>query len=107
MCKHVPCGNSITTTWAANPIENRHSLQRRKDCMKNFYNSLRKQETDIIDFEKKEIPKDLKVHQGANVHYNICGKRFMQRFAKDKKQRKVRDHCHYMEVQHIVYAIEI
>ena len=31
----------------------------------------------------------------------------MQRFANDKKQRKVRDHCHYTEVQHIVYAIEI
>ena len=37
---------------------------------------------------------ELKSHQDAKLCY-ICGKRILQKFAKNKNYRKVRDHCHY------------
>ena len=54
--------------------------------------------TNVINFEKNRMllltRKELKLHQDATVQY-ICGKRFLQKFAKDKNYRKVRNHCHY------------
>ena len=37
---------------------------------------------------------ELKSHQDAKV-YQICGQRFLKKFANDKNYQKVRDHCHY------------
>ena len=66
--------------------------------MKKFYTSLREHAKNIIDFEKKKMlpltKEELKSHQDANACY-ICGKRILKKFAKDKNDRKVRDHCHY------------
>ena len=49
--------------------------------------------TNVINFEKNRMllltRKELKLHQDATVQY-ICGKRFLQKFAKDKNYRKVR-----------------
>ena len=36
----------------------------------------------------------IKSHHDAKVCY-ICGKRILKKFAKDKKYRKVKDHCHF------------
>ena len=34
--EHVPCGYSISIIWRFDPIENKHALYRRKDCMTSF-----------------------------------------------------------------------
>ena len=53
MYRHITCGYSTTTIWGCDHIENRHTLYRRKDSIKRFCTSLRKQAKNIIDFEKK------------------------------------------------------
>ena len=37
-----------------------------------------------------------KSYKNAKICY-ICNKKFEDRHAKDKKYRKIRDHCHYTE----------
>ena len=63
--------------------------------MKKFYKDLREHSTKIINYEKKKMtPLTTK----ENIHYNeqeicyICKKEFNK---SDKKNYKVRDHCHY------------
>ena len=47
----------MSTTWAFDTIENKHSLYRREDCMKKFCTSLREHATNLINFEKeKKLP---------------------------------------------------
>ena len=53
--EHIPCRYSMSTIWAFNHIENKHTLYRRKDCMKKFCESLREHVKHIIDFEKKNV----------------------------------------------------
>ena len=45
----------MSTIWAFEHIENKHTLYSRKDCIKKFRSSLRKHATNILDFEKKKI----------------------------------------------------
>ena len=55
--EHIPCGYSMSTIWVFYHIENKHTLYRRKNCMKKFCSSLREHEKNIIDFEKiKMLP---------------------------------------------------
>ena len=42
-------------TGAFDTIENKHSLYRGEDCMKNFCTSLREHATNLINFEKKKM----------------------------------------------------
>ena len=51
----IPCGCSMSTIWGFDHIEDKHTLYRRKDCMKKFCTSLRKRAKYIIDFEKKKM----------------------------------------------------
>ena len=44
----------MSTIWAFEHIEKKHTLYCRKDCMKKFRSSLRKHATNILDFEKKK-----------------------------------------------------
>ena len=39
--EHIPCGYSISTIWAFNNTENKHTLYREEDCLKKFCSSLR------------------------------------------------------------------
>ena len=39
--EHIPCGYSMSTIWAFDHIENKHTLYRGEDCMKKFCTSLR------------------------------------------------------------------
>ena len=77
----------MSTIWAFDNIENKHTLYRGKDCMKKFCSSLREHATNVINFEKnKTLPvtkKELKSHQNATICY-ICGKSFPKHFPKDK-----------------------
>ena len=68
--------------WAFGNIESKHTLYREEDCMKTFCNSLREHATNCNWFWKKE---------------NICGKRFLKKFANGKNYGKVRDHCHFTD----------
>ena len=88
----------MSTIWAFDNIENKHTVYLWEDCMNTFCESLREQTKNIIDFEnKKMLPltkEELKSHQDAKVCY-ISGKRFLKKFANDKNYRTVRDHCHF------------
>ena len=65
--EHIPCGYSMSATWALDNIENKHSLYRGEDCTKRFCSSLRKHATNVINFEKNKMllltEEELKLHQ--------------------------------------------
>ena len=88
----------MLTIWGLDHTENKHTLYCGKDCMKKFCDSLKEQaETIILSEKRKMLPltkEELKSYQEAKVCY-ICGKRILEKFAKDKNYQKVRDHCHY------------
>ena len=72
-------------------------MYRGKDCMKNFYESLREYKMEIISFKKKKrklLTKELqKSFQNAKTCY-ISKEKIKDKHAKDKKYYKIRDHCH-------------
>ena len=88
----------MSTTWAFNNIENKHTLYRREDCMKKFYESVREHSKNIIDFEKKKMisltEEELKSNENGKVCY-ICRKRILKKLNKSKNYRNVRDHCYF------------
>ena len=93
--KHTPSGYSLLTHCSFDKSKNKLNHYRGKDCMKKFCKDLREHATKIINYEKKKmIPLTIK----EKIHYNkqeicyICKKEFDKR---DKKNYKVRDHCHY------------
>ena len=69
--EHITCGCSMSTIWAFENIENKHTLYREEDCLKNFCTSLRENTKNIIAFEKKNIlrltKEELKSHQDTKV----------------------------------------
>ena len=89
----------MSTIRAFNYIKNKHTLHRRKDCMKKFCESLRKHAKNIIDFLKeKNLPltnEELNSHQDANICY-ICEKIILKQLSKSTNYQKFGDHCHYI-----------
>ena len=87
----------MSTISSVKSIENKHDVYRDKDCMKKFCESLRQHAMKIINFKKKKIKLFTKEQQesyeNAEVCF-ICKERFEHKYVKDKKYRKVRDHCH-------------
>ena len=71
----------MSTIWGFDHIENKHTLCRRRDCMKKFCISLREHAKIINDFEKQQLlplPKEeLKSHHDAKIWY-ICGKKSLK-----------------------------
>ena len=53
--EHISCGYSISTIWAFNNIENKHTFYHWEDCIKTFCNSLGENATNVINFEKKKM----------------------------------------------------
>ena len=90
--EHNPCGYSSSKIWTFDNTVKKHTLYCGKDCMKKFCESLRKHAKNIIHFKKKKIlqltKEELKSHQDAKVCY-ICGKRILQKLAKNKNYRTV------------------
>ena len=93
--KHTPLVYSLFTHCSFDKSINKLNLYRGKDCMKKFCKDLREHATKIINYEKKKMtPLTTK----EKIHYNeqeicyICKKKFDK---SDKKNYKVRDHCHY------------
>ena len=58
--------------------------------MKKFCESLREHAMKIINFKIQES------YENAKICY-ICKEKFENKYLKDKKYCKVRDHCHYTE----------
>ena len=80
-------------------IENKHDVCRGKDCMKKFCESLREHAMKMINFKKEKIKlgkEQQESYENAKICY-ICKEKFENIYFKDKKFRKVRDHCHYTE----------
>ena len=92
--KHTPSGYSIFTNCSFDESKNKISYYRGDDCMKKFCKDLREHSTRIINYEKKKM---IALIMEEKIHYNkqkvcyICKKEFDN----NKKQQKVRDHCHY------------
>ena len=93
--KHTPSGYSIFTSCSFDESKNKINYYRGDDCIKKFCKDLREHAAKIINYEKKKmIPLTIE----EKMHYNkqkicyICKKEFNNN---DKKQQKVKDHCHY------------
>ena len=95
--KHIPSGYSIFTHCSFDESKNKLNYYRGDDCMKKFCKDLREHSTKIINYEKKKnillTPEEKKDYDDQKVCY-ICKKEFDNN-DNDKKQQKVRDHCHY------------
>ena len=93
--KHTPSGYSLFTHCSFDESKNKLNYYRGDDCMKKFCKDLREHATKMINYEKKKmIPLTTKeeiYHNKQKICY-ICKKEFNNN---DKKQQKVRDHCHY------------
>ena len=50
--EHIPCGYLMSTIWAFDNIENKHTLYCGEGCMKNFCTSLREHAANVINFGK-------------------------------------------------------
>ena len=93
--KHIPSGYSIFTSCSFDESKNKLNYYRGKECMKKFCEDLRIHATKIINYEKKKI---IPLTTEEKINYNdpkvcyICEKEFG---TIDKKNYKVRDHCHY------------
>ena len=93
--KHVPSGYSLFTHCSFDKTKNKLDYYRSKDCMKTFCKDLREHATKVIHNEKKKM---IPLTTEEKIHYNkqeicyICKEEFDK---SDKKDYKVRDHCHY------------
>ena len=83
--KHTPSGYSIFSHCSFNKSKNKLNYYRGKDCMKKFSKDLKEHASKIIDYEEKIY------HNKQKICY-ICKKEFSNN---EKKNYKVRDHCHY------------
>ena len=93
--KHAPSGYSIFTHCSFDESKNKLNYYRKDDCMKNFSKDLREHVTKIINYEKKKmipLTTEEKIYHNKQKTCYICKKEFNNN---DKKNYKVRDHCHY------------
>ena len=60
--------------------------------MKKFWEWLKKDEKKVINFNKKKQT----VKKMDKICYNCKKKRFEDKYTKNKKFPKVKDHCHYI-----------
>ena len=93
--KHTSPGYSLFTHCLFDKTKDKLDYYRGKDCMKKFCKNLREHATKIINYEKKKMilltTKEEIYHNKQKICY-ICKKEFD---TNDKKNYKVRDHCHY------------
>ena len=93
--KHSPSGYSQFTHCSFDNLKTKLNYYRGEDCMKKSGKDLGTHVTKIINYEKKKMIsltiKEEIYHNKQKICY-ICKKGFNKN---DKKQQKVRDHCHY------------
>ena len=94
--KHTPSGYSVFTHCSFDESKNKLNYYRGKDCMKKFSKDLIEHASKIINYEKKKmipLTTEQKIYHNKQKMCYICKKEFNNN---DKKNYKVRDHCHYM-----------
>ena len=78
----------MSTISSFENIENKDQLYRGKDCMKKFYESLRKHAIKIISFKKKKMKllrkEQQESYENAKIYY-ICNGKFENKYVKEKK----------------------
>ena len=94
--KHTPSGYSIFTHCSFNKSNNKLNYYRSQNCMKKCSEDSREQVSKLINYEKKKMItltiEEKICHNKQKICY-ICKKEFNNN---EKKNYKVRDHCHYM-----------
>ena len=88
----------MSTISSFRSIENKHDEHKGKDCIKKFYKFLREHTIKTINFKKKKINLLTKEHQESYENAKscyICKEKFENKYLKDSKCCKVRDHCHF------------
>ena len=93
--KHVPSGYSIFTHCSFDESKIKLNYYRGNDCVKKFSKDLREHVSKIINYEKKKmipLTTEKKIYHDKQKICYICKKEFNNN---DKKNYKVRDHCHY------------
>ena len=78
--------------------ENKHAVDRGKNCIKRFCESSREHTMKKINFTNKKIKLLTNEQQNSSQNskiYYICKEKFENMYAIDKKYHKVSDHCHY------------
>ena len=93
--KHTPSSYSIFTHCSFDKSKNKLNYYRGKDCMKKFSKDLREHVSKIINYEKKKmipLTTEEKIYHNKQKICYICKKEFN---SNEKKNYKVRDHCHY------------
>ena len=93
--KHTPSGYSIFTHCSFNESKIKLNYYRGKDCMKKFSKDLREHASKIIYYENKtmiSLTTEEKIYHTKQKICYICKKEFNNN---EKKNYKVRDHCHY------------
>ena len=90
----------MPTVSSFKSIEHQHDVYRGKDCIKKFCEFLREHSMKITNFETKKMKlltkEQEKSYENAKICY-ICEEKVENKYLKDKKYHKVRDHCHYTE----------
>ena len=93
-------------------------MYRGKDCMKKFYEFTKSHAIKIINFKKKKMrlvtKEQQQSYENAKICY-ICKEKFENKYLKDKKYRKARDHCNYTReyggaaysICNLVYSVPI
>ena len=96
--EHIPSGFSMSTISSFRSIENKHDVYKVKIVWKSFLEFLREHAIKIINFKKKKVQlltnEQQQSYEKAKICY-ICKEKFENKYLKDKKYRKVRDHCHF------------
>ena len=93
--KYAPSGYSIFTHFSFDESKNKVNYCRKDDCQNKFCKDLREHVTKIINYEKKKmipLTTEEKIYHNKQKICYICKKEFNNN---DKKNYKVRDHCHY------------
>ena len=95
---HIPWAYSMSTIWAFDCIENKHTFYREKDSMKKFCEALREHAKNIIDFEKKKNvivnKRRIKITSRCKQMLNLS-KKNLKKISESINYWKVRDHCYY------------
>ena len=96
--KQISSGFSMSAISTFKGKENKHDAYRGKDCMRKLCESLSEHAMKIIYFKNKKIKlltnKKQELYENAKICY-ICEEKSEDKYIKDKKYCKVRDHCHY------------
>ena len=84
----IPSGFSDSTILSFKDIGNNHDVHRGKYYMKKFFESLRENTMEIINFKKKKMKlinkRTIEIIWKSKIYY-ICKGRFENKYIKDKK----------------------